>query len=226
MISATIVQRRARPDPRSLVGEGKLEEIVGVVASTNASLVLFDHDLTPSQLRNIEARLPVHRHRPLAAHPRHLRSPRANPRRPAPGRTRPARIPASPPLRPRPRHEPARRRYRNQGSWRNPARDRSPQDQPAHRPHQGSARLRPAHPPPAALPPRRAVPVPVVALVGYTNAGQEHALQRSHRGRRARVRPHVCHARPQTPPASASLAPQDPPLRHGRLHPQLALTHW
>ena len=60
MISATIVQRRARPDPRSLVGEGKLEEIVGVVASTNASLVLFDHDLTPSQLRNIEARLPVH----------------------------------------------------------------------------------------------------------------------------------------------------------------------
>jgi GTP-binding protein HflX len=30
------------------------------VASTNASLVLFDHDLTPSQLRNIEARLPCH----------------------------------------------------------------------------------------------------------------------------------------------------------------------
>jgi GTP-binding protein HflX len=27
------------------------------VASTNASLVLFDHDLTPSQLRNIESRL-------------------------------------------------------------------------------------------------------------------------------------------------------------------------
>jgi GTP-binding protein HflX len=30
------------------------------VASTNASLVLFDHDLTPSQLRNIESRLPCH----------------------------------------------------------------------------------------------------------------------------------------------------------------------
>jgi GTP-binding protein HflX len=30
------------------------------LASTNASLVLFDHDLTPSQLRNIEARLPCH----------------------------------------------------------------------------------------------------------------------------------------------------------------------
>ena len=56
-IAATLVQRRQRPDPSSLVGEGKLEEIVGVVASTNASLVLFDHDLTPSQLRNIESRL-------------------------------------------------------------------------------------------------------------------------------------------------------------------------
>ena len=59
-IAATLVQRRQRPDPSSLVGQGKLDEIVEVVASTNASLVLFDHDLTPSQLRNIESRLPCH----------------------------------------------------------------------------------------------------------------------------------------------------------------------
>ncbi len=59
-IAATLVQRRQKPDPSSLVGQGKLEEIVGVVASTNASLVIFDHELTPSQLRNIEARLPCH----------------------------------------------------------------------------------------------------------------------------------------------------------------------
>ena len=59
-IAATVVQRRQKPDPSSLVGQGKLDEIVGVVASTNASLVLFDHDLTPSQLRNIESRLPCH----------------------------------------------------------------------------------------------------------------------------------------------------------------------
>jgi GTP-binding protein HflX len=59
-IAATLVQRRQSPDPSSLVGRGKLDEIVGVVASTNASLVLFDHDLTPSQLRNIEARLTCH----------------------------------------------------------------------------------------------------------------------------------------------------------------------
>ena len=59
-IAATLVQRRQGPDPSSLVGQGKLDEIVEVVASTNASLVLFDHDLTPSQLRNIESRLPCH----------------------------------------------------------------------------------------------------------------------------------------------------------------------
>ena len=54
-VAATLIQRRARPDPATLVGQGKLEEIEGVLASTGADLVLFDHDLTPSQLRNLEA---------------------------------------------------------------------------------------------------------------------------------------------------------------------------
>lgn len=57
-VAATLVQRRARPDPATLVGQGKLEEIEGAIASTGADLVLFDHDLTPSQLRNLEAKLP------------------------------------------------------------------------------------------------------------------------------------------------------------------------
>jgi GTP-binding protein HflX len=57
-VAATLIQRRPRPDPATLVGQGKLEEIEGVVASTGADLVLFDHDLTPSQLRNLEAKLP------------------------------------------------------------------------------------------------------------------------------------------------------------------------
>ena len=57
-VSATLVQHRPRPDPATLVGQGKLEEIEAVIASTGADLVLFDHDLSPSQLRNLEARLP------------------------------------------------------------------------------------------------------------------------------------------------------------------------
>jgi GTP-binding protein HflX len=58
VVVAEIVQRRARPDPATLLGSGKVEEIAGVAASTMADLVLFDHDLTPTQLRNLEAALP------------------------------------------------------------------------------------------------------------------------------------------------------------------------
>ena len=57
-IAAVLIQRRPKPDAATLVGGGKLDEIVATVASTGASLVLFDHDMTPSQARNIEARLP------------------------------------------------------------------------------------------------------------------------------------------------------------------------
>jgi len=57
-VAAEILQRRARPDPATLVGSGKVEEIAGVAASVEADLVLFDHDLTPTQLRNLEAALP------------------------------------------------------------------------------------------------------------------------------------------------------------------------
>lgn len=57
-IAAVLIQRRPKADAATLVGGGKLDEIVATVAATGASLVLFDHDLTPSQARNVEARLP------------------------------------------------------------------------------------------------------------------------------------------------------------------------
>jgi GTP-binding protein HflX len=57
-VAAELLQRRPRPDPATLVGAGKVEEIAGVAASTQADLVLFDHDLSPTQLRNLEAALP------------------------------------------------------------------------------------------------------------------------------------------------------------------------
>ena len=49
-----IMQRRDRPDPATLVGAGKLEEIAGAAAAADADVLLFDHDLSPSQQRNIE----------------------------------------------------------------------------------------------------------------------------------------------------------------------------
>jgi GTPase len=58
LVAAEVLQRRARPDPATLIGSGKVEEIAGVAASVEADLVLFDHDLSPTQLRNLEAALP------------------------------------------------------------------------------------------------------------------------------------------------------------------------
>jgi GTP-binding protein HflX len=51
---ATITGRRERPEPRFFVGTGKAEEIATAAAASNADVVLVDHPLTPSQERNLE----------------------------------------------------------------------------------------------------------------------------------------------------------------------------
>jgi GTP-binding protein HflX len=53
-IAGEFMQRRDRPDPATLIGKGKLDEIAGASASVSADVILFDHDLSPSQQRNIE----------------------------------------------------------------------------------------------------------------------------------------------------------------------------
>jgi GTP-binding protein HflX len=53
-VAGEFLQRRDRLDPATLIGKGKLEEIAGAAASVSADLLLFDHDLTASQQRNIE----------------------------------------------------------------------------------------------------------------------------------------------------------------------------
>ena len=57
-IVGEMVQKRARPDPATLIGKGKVKEVVDAIGSNAADLVLFDHDLTPTQLRNLENELP------------------------------------------------------------------------------------------------------------------------------------------------------------------------
>src|SRR5690606_34705609 len=46
---------RRSPDPRLYVGSGKAEEIRTRVRAEGADLVVFDHQLSPSQERNLEA---------------------------------------------------------------------------------------------------------------------------------------------------------------------------
>jgi GTPase len=53
-IAGEVLQRRDKPDPATLIGKGKVDEIAGAAASTNADVVIFDHELSPSQLRNLE----------------------------------------------------------------------------------------------------------------------------------------------------------------------------
>jgi GTPase len=54
-IAGEFIQHRDQPDPATLIGKGKLQEIAGAAASSQADLVLVDHELSPSQQRNIEA---------------------------------------------------------------------------------------------------------------------------------------------------------------------------
>lgn len=49
--------QRDAPHPRSFVGSGKLEEIAALVQAHEAEVVLFNHALSPSQERNLEAEL-------------------------------------------------------------------------------------------------------------------------------------------------------------------------
>jgi GTPase len=58
VVVGELIQRRAKADPATLIGRGKVEELAGIAASTDATLILFDHDLTPTQLRNLEHELP------------------------------------------------------------------------------------------------------------------------------------------------------------------------
>src|SRR5271165_702859 len=58
-IAGEFHQRRQRPDSATLIGSGKVEELHGAVASAAPDLVIFDHELTPSQQRNLERELHI-----------------------------------------------------------------------------------------------------------------------------------------------------------------------
>ena len=51
---AKVLQNRPAPDPHSFIGEGKVEEVKELLQTTEANLVVFDNDLSPSQQRALE----------------------------------------------------------------------------------------------------------------------------------------------------------------------------
>ncbi len=58
-VVGSITQRRDRPTPSMLVGEGKLTEIALACQRTKASLIIFDNELSPVQVNNLDLALGV-----------------------------------------------------------------------------------------------------------------------------------------------------------------------
>lgn len=59
LVVRQFVQKLERPDTRTYVGKGKLEEIVTWLATNPVDMVVFDDDLTPAQVRNLETELKI-----------------------------------------------------------------------------------------------------------------------------------------------------------------------
>jgi GTP-binding protein HflX len=54
VVVGEMLQRRDRPDPATLIGRGKVEEVAAAAKMADASVLIFDHELSSSQLRNLE----------------------------------------------------------------------------------------------------------------------------------------------------------------------------
>ena len=54
VVHERVVQRRDHPDPATLIGRGKAEELLAVCSAVDADTVVFDADLQPAQQRNLE----------------------------------------------------------------------------------------------------------------------------------------------------------------------------
>ncbi len=50
-----VLQNRTRPDVSTYVGKGKLQELKGQMKGLNIGTIIFDDDLSPTQIRNVEA---------------------------------------------------------------------------------------------------------------------------------------------------------------------------
>lgn len=58
-VVARLTQRRETPDKTTYVGKGKLDQLIQLVKGTDADVVIFDNDLSPAQVRNLEQALKV-----------------------------------------------------------------------------------------------------------------------------------------------------------------------
>ncbi|MEO0756483.1 MAG: GTPase HflX [Cyanobacteria bacterium J06648_16] len=55
----TVKQKRSRPHPQTVLGAGKVDEVALVAQTLGASLAVFNRDLSPGQVRNLESQLGI-----------------------------------------------------------------------------------------------------------------------------------------------------------------------
>ena len=53
-VFATVLQNKSTPDPRTLIGSGKVREIGELCQNNDVKLVVFNSELSPAQIRNLE----------------------------------------------------------------------------------------------------------------------------------------------------------------------------
>ena len=58
-VVGSVLQQRAAPDPRSFIGGGKVAELKELIANAGCDLAVFDNELTPSQMRVLSEELGV-----------------------------------------------------------------------------------------------------------------------------------------------------------------------
>jgi GTPase len=58
-VMQTMRQKRSQPHPQTVVGEGKVEEIARTAQTIGANVVVFDRDLSPAQVRNLEEQIGI-----------------------------------------------------------------------------------------------------------------------------------------------------------------------
>jgi GTP-binding protein HflX len=59
LVVGTLTQKRPRPDPAYFIGSGKIEELKALIAARQANLIIFDHELSAAQTRNLERELGI-----------------------------------------------------------------------------------------------------------------------------------------------------------------------
>ncbi|MBD2139313.1 GTPase HflX [Anabaena sp. FACHB-1237] len=59
VVLQTLQQKRSRIHPQTVIGEGKVQEVALTAQTLGANLVVFDRDLSPAQVRNLEAQIGI-----------------------------------------------------------------------------------------------------------------------------------------------------------------------